>query len=46
MWYYGSLVNKGRVGAAGEEAQRVANEINLVILDWVSEIRQVILKLT
>jgi hypothetical protein len=43
MWYYRSLVNKRRRGAAGEEAQRVANEINSVILDRVPEIRQAIL---
>jgi hypothetical protein len=44
MWYYQSLVNKRRRGAAGEEAERVAKEINSMIFDRVPEIRQAILK--
>jgi hypothetical protein len=42
MWYYRSLVNKRRRGAAGEEAERIANEINSMIFDRVPEIRQAI----
>jgi hypothetical protein len=44
IWYYLSLVNKRRRGAAGEEAERVAKEINSMIFDRVPEIRQAILK--
>lgn len=44
IWYYRSLVNKRRRGAAGEEAERVAEEINSTIFDRVPEIRQAILK--
>jgi hypothetical protein len=44
IWYYRSLVSKRRTGASGEEAERVAKEINSIIFDRVPEIRQAILK--
>jgi hypothetical protein len=44
IWYYRSLVNKRRRGAAGEEVERVGDEINSIIFDRLTEIRQAILK--
>jgi hypothetical protein len=44
IWYYRSLINKRRSGAAGEEAEQVTKEINSIIFDRLPEIRQAILK--
>ncbi|MGH9997287.1 MAG: hypothetical protein ACRD7F_04695 [Nitrososphaeraceae archaeon] len=44
IWYYRSLINKRRSGAAGEEAKRVTKEIDSIILDRLPEIRRAILK--
>jgi hypothetical protein len=44
IWYYRSLVNKRRRGAAGEEVEQVTKEINSIIFDRLPEIRQALLK--
>ena len=44
VYGYRNLVSKRRTGASGEEAERVAKEINSIIFDRVPEIRQAILK--